>query len=172
VRPTENTEAVSTIGRTNVGSALELTGANGASQIRDWTYTNLQQRFRYKRLFAQAFLNVSNAGNRDSLDGGGTFLLRTGQPIVDQSRVAVGQVQHAFDLGTRQSFIYGADYIATTPRTGGTTNGINEDDDDVTEYGAYVQSVSRLSTRWEVTGAARLDRNDRIPGASSRRARR
>ena len=164
VRPTENTEAVSTIGRTNVGSALELTGANGASQIRDWTYTNLQQRFRYKRLFAQAFLNVSNAGNRDSLDGGGTFLLRTGQPIVDQSRVAVGQVQHAFDLGTRQSFIYGADYIATTPRTGGTTNGINEDDDDVTEYGAYVQSVSRLSSRWEVTAAARADRNDRISG--------
>jgi iron complex outermembrane receptor protein len=164
VRPTANSEAVTTVGYTNLLNALELTGANGASQIRNWRYLNLQQRFRYKRLFAQAFTNVSNAGNADSLDGGGTFLLRSGQPIVDQSRVSVGQVQHAFDLGARQSFIYGADYIATTPRTGGTTNGINEDDDDVTEYGAYVQSVSRLSSRWEVTAAARADRNDRISG--------
>lgn len=164
VRPSDNSEAITTLGYTNVGSAIELTGANGASQIRSWTYTNLQQRFRYKRLFAQAFVNLSNAGNRDSLDTRGTFLLRSGQPIVDLSRVAVGQVQHAFDAGARQSFIYGADYIFTNPRTANTTNGINENNDNVTEYGAYVQSVTRLSPRWELTAAARGDKNDRIRG--------
>lgn len=164
VRPSDNSEAITTIGYTDVGSAIELTGANGASQIRNWTYTNIQQRFRYKRLFAQAFVNLSNAGNRDSLDTRGTFLLRSGQPIVDLSRVAVGQVQHAFDAGARQSFIYGADYIFTNPRTANTTNGINEANDNVTEYGAYVQSVTRLSPRWELTAAARGDKNDRIAG--------
>ena len=38
-----------------------------------------------KSLFVQAFYNMSNAGN--------TFLLRTGQPVVDRSRMLVGQVQ-------------------------------------------------------------------------------
>jgi iron complex outermembrane receptor protein len=164
VRPTNNSEAITTVGYSRVGSLIELTGANGASQIRNWSYTNLQQRFRYKRVFAQAFANLSDAGNRDSVDTRGTFLLRSGQPIVDQSRVFVGQIQHAFDAGSRQNFIYGADYIFTNPRTAGTTNGINEGDDNVTEYGGYVQGVTHLTPKVDFIAAARLDRNDRIDG--------
>jgi iron complex outermembrane receptor protein len=164
LRPSDEVEAITTLGHTNVGNGLELTGANGTSQVRNWTYTNLQQRFRWKRLFAQAFINVSDAGNRDSLDTRGTFLLRTGTPIVDQSRVIVGQLQHAADLGSRQTFVYGADYVFTNPRTGNTTNGRNEAIDDVTEYGAYVQSVTRFSPTWELTAAARVDQNDQIDG--------
>jgi iron complex outermembrane receptor protein len=164
VRPTENSEAITTVGYSRVGSLIELTGANGASQIRNWSYTNLQQRFRYKRVFAQAFANLSDAGNRDSLDTRGTFLLRSGQPIVDQSRVFVGQIQHAFDAGSRQNFIYGADYIYTNPRTAGTTNGINEGDDNVQEYGGYLQGVTHLTPKIDFIAAARLDKNDRIDG--------
>lgn len=164
VRPTDNTEAITTVGYNRVGSLIELTGANGASQIRNWSYTNIQQRFRYKRVFAQAFANLSNAGNNDSLDTRGTFLLRTGQPIVDQSRVFVGQIQHAFDVGAKQNFIYGADYIYTNPRTANTTNGVNEAGDNVTEYGGYVQGVTHLSPKIDFIAAARLDKNDRISG--------
>ena len=39
VRPREGMEAISTLGYTKVGSAIELTGANGSSQIKNWTCT-------------------------------------------------------------------------------------------------------------------------------------
>jgi iron complex outermembrane receptor protein len=120
---------------------------------------------RYKRLFAQAFVNASNAGNSDSLDLNGTFILRTGQPIVDKSRVFAGQVQHAADFaGDRERLVYGVDYIRTDPRTFGTTNGRNEVGDNTTEYGAYVQSTTRLNRRVDLIGALRADRHDQLVG--------
>ena len=44
------------------------------------TRWELQQRFRYNRFFAQAFLNASDAGNDTSSSTKGTYLLRSGQP--------------------------------------------------------------------------------------------
>lgn len=164
VRPSANTEAITTVGYTNVGSGIELTGANGASQISNWTYTNLQQRFRWNRLFVQAFANLSDAGNRDSLDTRGTFLLRSGQPIVDQSRVYSAQVQHGLKVGPTD-FVYGADFIRTDPRTGGTISGRNEDIDRVTETGAYIQSTTALTPKFDLLAAVRLDRNNVIQGS-------
>ncbi len=164
VRPTENSEAITTLGYTKVGSGIELTGANGSTQIKNWTYMNIQQRFRWNRLFAQAFLNNSNAGNDTSTSDKGTYLLRSGQPIVDQSRVAAFQLQHGFDIGRKQSFTYGADYIWTNPRTGGTINGGNETGDNVTEYGAYLQSSTKPVKQLEILLAARGDGNDVIDG--------
>lgn len=164
VRPTENSEAITTFGYTKIGSGIELTGANGSSQIKNWTYMNIQQRFRWNRLFAQAFLNNSNAGNDTSTSDKGTYLLRSGQPIVDQSRVAAAQLQHGFDLGKKQSFTYGADYIWTNPRTGGTINGGNENGDNVTEYGAYLQSTTKPIKQLEILLAARGDGNNVIEG--------
>jgi outer membrane receptor for ferrienterochelin and colicins len=164
VRPFTDAEFITTYGLTHVGSSVELTGANGAAQVKNWNYQSIQQRMRVGRLFAQAFLNLSDAGNKDINDADGTFLLRSGQPIVDQSRVAAGSVQHSFELGERQRFVYGGDYIWTNPRTGNTINGRNEDDDNVTEYGGYLHSVTKLSPKWEAVGAIRLDKNDRIDG--------
>jgi outer membrane receptor for ferrienterochelin and colicins len=165
VRPTPSSEAITTLGYTKLGSGLELTGANGTAQIKNWTYTSLQQRFRVGRLFAQAFINLSDAGNDTSTSDKGTFLLQSGQPIVDQSRVAAAQLQHGFDLGARQSFTYGADYIWTNPRTGHTINGANEDVDNVTEYGAYIQSSTKPIRQVELLLAARGDANNVIEGA-------
>lgn len=164
VRPTENTEAITTVGYTKVGSGLELTGANGATQVKNWSYFNVQQRFRWNRLFAQAFLNSSDAGNNDPQSTTGTYQLRSGQPIVDQSRVAAFQLQHGFDLGKSQSFTYGADYIWTNPRTSGTTNGGNENVDNMTEYGAYIQSSTKPIKQLEILLAARGDGNNVIKG--------
>jgi iron complex outermembrane receptor protein len=165
VRPREGMEAITTIGYTKVGNGLELTGANGTSQIRNWTYQNIQQRFTWGRFFAQAFLNASNAGNKDSLDLSGTYLLRSGQPIVDKSKVWALQAQHGFDLGGKQSFTYGVDYIATNPETGGTINGRNEDRDNMREFGGYVQSSTRPFAKWEFLTALRLDGNNVIEGS-------
>ena len=166
IRPTDNSELITTVSMTKVPSAIELTGANGASQIRNWSYQNFQQRIRVGRLFIQGFANISNAGNENSRDSRGTFLLRNGQPIVDKSRVYTGQIQHGFTVGkgARSDFIYGVDYIKTNPQTGNTINGNNEALDDVTEYGGYVQGKTRLSNRWDFLAALRVDRNNVIDG--------
>ncbi len=165
VRPKEGVESITTFGFSKVGKGIELTGANGSAQIKNWTYLSAQQRFRYNRLFAQVFLNSSDAGNKDASDDKGTYLLRSGQPIVDQSRVASAQLQHGFDMmNKKQSFTYGADYIWTNPRTGNTINGQNEDVDNVTEYGAYLQSSTKPNDKLEFLWSARADANNVIKG--------
>lgn len=165
IHPNANSELVSTVGMTRLGSGMEFTGANGTAQVKNWTYTSLQQRARFGRLFAQVFANLSNAGNSSGTDLSGTYLLRSGQPIVDQSRVYAAQIQHGFAVASgRQDFVYGLDYIKTDPRTGHTINGRNEDIDNVTEIGGYVQSTSKLSKMWDFVAALRLDHNDQIEG--------
>lgn len=164
IRTRNGIEAISTAGFTKIGSGIELTGANGSVQVKDWTYTSLQQRFNWNRFFAQAFMNLSNAGNDTSTSANGTFLLRSGQPIVDKSTVLALQAQHGFDLGSKQSFTYGVDYIRTNPSTGGTINGANEDIDNVREVGAYVQSSTKPIKQVEFLFAARGDQNNVIDG--------
>ena len=164
VRPFGDAEFVTTVGFTKIANGLEYTGANGTAQVRNWMYSSLQQRARIGRLFGQIFLNNSNAGNDDSLSTDGTFLLRSGQPIVDKSSVFAAQIQHGLMLGTRQDFVYGLDYIATNPSTGGTINGRNEDVDNVREVGGYVQSTTNLTNMFDLIVAARLDQNDQIEG--------
>ena len=105
-RPRDNMEAITTYGYTKGVGGIDLTAANGTGQIKNWTYQSLQQRFRWNRLFAQVFLNFSNAGNEDSLSTDGTFLLRSGQPIVDQSRVFSAQIQNVSDIGTKNTFTF------------------------------------------------------------------
>src|SRR5204863_2435397 len=100
VRPTENTEWITSYGRTQAVSLIELTGV-GAGQARDWRYQSVQTRFRHKDLFLQVFGNFSNAGK--------TFLLRDGHPIVDNSRQWAAQAQNGFAIGSKETIIYGAD---------------------------------------------------------------
>ena len=147
-KPTTTSEIVVTGGRAFAGKALEMTGI-GTAQAKDWSYDFVQGRWRWNRLFAQAFVNTSNTSD--------TYLLRTGMGVVDKSRVLVGQVQHGLDLGERQSFIYGVDYSKTDPRTLGTINGRNEDIDEISELGGYVQSETRLSEMFELVVTGRVD---------------
>jgi outer membrane receptor for ferrienterochelin and colicins len=157
-------DAVTTVGLSNVLSGIELTGANGAAFVKDWSYMNVQQRVRKGRFFAQAFANFSDAGNENATSLDGTYLLRSGQPIVDQSRVFALQAQHGFDYRS-SAFTYGADYIFTNPRTGNTINGRNEDIDNVTEYGGYIQGTVPLTPRLDFVSALRLDTHSEIDGA-------
>ncbi|HEX6315032.1 MAG TPA: TonB-dependent receptor [Gemmatimonadaceae bacterium] len=163
-RPNENSEYVTTYGFSQIGSGLEYTGANGTAFAKGWTYQSIQQRARIGRLFGQVFLNMSDAGNDNAQSTEGTYLLRSGQPIVDQSRSWAAQLQHGASLGAMWDFVYGLDYISTNPRTGNTINGRNEDIDDVTEYGGYVQSTARLTPKFDVVGALRIDKNDQVEG--------
>jgi len=166
-RPNDNAEYVTTFGMSKIGSALEYTGANGTAFAKNWTYMSLQQRAHIGRFFAQVFMNLSDAGNEDSLSLDGTYLLRSGQPIVDQSRSWAAQVQHRLSIGGSQDFVYGLDYIATNPRTGNTINGRNEDIDDVREIGGYLQSTTRLSRKFDFIAALRVDKNDQVDGVQT-----
>ncbi len=140
--------AVLTYGRTS-DTGIELTGL-GAGQTDGWVYEFYQARMSKGRFFAQTYLNASDAGN--------TFLLRDGVPLVDQSRLVVGQVQHGLGLGGgRQDFTYGVDYFHTDPRTGGTINGSYENNDTMDEWGVYLQSKTALSPKVDFVVAGRMD---------------
>jgi outer membrane receptor for ferrienterochelin and colicins len=141
-------------GIANVGRGIELTGL-GAGQAVDWRFMYYQARADWNRLFAQVYLNQSDAGD--------TYLLRTGQPIVDESTLLVGQLQHGFNLGGRQSFTYGADYFFTNPQTKGTINGIYEDRDETTEIGAYLQSETAVTPQLDLVLAGRIDDHSALP---------
>lgn len=131
-------------------TGIELTGL-GASQVKDWTYWYTQARFRHKNLFFQAYMNSSNAG--------GTYLLRSANYIVDQSKFYVAQIQHSSQIGEKLRFIYGADMLLTRPDTKGTINGKYEDDDNFSEFGGYVQGEWDISKIFKLVGSGRIDKH-------------
>lgn len=152
-RPTDESSLILQAGRGQAGTALEMTGI-GTAQANDWSNTYYQARFDWNRLFLQTFLNQSHTDN--------TRLLRTRQLIIDKSRVIAAQARHGFNVGSRQDFAYGADLQYTDPRTEGTINGRNEDDDKITEYGAFLQSETQLSPRLDFIVSIRGDKNSRL----------
>jgi len=153
-RPDAKTEIVGTIGHSIVGKAIEPTGL-GAGQVRDWSFNAYQLRAKRGRLFAQVFMNASDAGS--------TYLLRTNQPIIDKSNQIVAQLQHSLSFGgNKETIVYGGDYLATTPKTGGSINGRNENNDNFTEVGGYVHSITHLNKYWDAVGAIRYDKHSRL----------
>jgi outer membrane receptor for ferrienterochelin and colicins len=140
----------------NNANNLDLTGL-GAGQARDWAGGYYQARVLYRDWFFQAFRNWSDAGD--------TFLLRDGAPIVDKSTLTVYQVQHSAAIGQRQRFTYGADALLTRPDTDGSINGANENDDDINEYGAYLQSETSLTEKLDLVLAIRYDDHNRVEDA-------
>jgi iron complex outermembrane receptor protein len=155
-RFSETGTIVGTYGR-NDASGIELTGL-GAGQTVNWVYEFYQARLNVDRLFAQAYHNTSDAGD--------SWLLRDGVPLVDKSTLTVGQVQHGFDImDGRQDFTYGFDYFATRPETNGSINGSYETQDDIDEWGVYLQSKTELSSRLDFIAALRMDDHSLLPDA-------
>ena len=150
--PNNDTTAIIASGFTQA-TGIELTGI-GAGQAQNWTYGYLQGRFVYKDLFAQAFWNRSNAGD--------TYVVRSGDPTIDNSDLYVGQIQHGYNFGTRQRFTYGLDVLLTRPDTEGTINGINEEDDSVNEIGAYLQSETKILPQLKFIAAGRVDDHNQL----------
>lgn len=148
----DDTTAIIASGFTQA-TGIELTGI-GAGQAQNWTYGYLQGRFIYKDLFAQAFWNRSNAGD--------TYVVRSGDPTIDNSDLYVGQIQHGYRLGERQRFTYGLDVLLTRPDTEGTINGINEADDNINEIGAYLQSETRIFPQLKLIAAGRIDDHNQL----------
>ena len=152
--PNKDTTAIIASGFTQA-TGIELTGI-GAGQAQNWTYGYLQGRFVYKDLFAQAFWNRSNAGD--------TYVVRSGDPTIDNSDLYVGQIQHGYNFGTWQRFTYGLDVLLTRPDTEGTINGINEEDDNINEIGAYLQSETKILPQLKFIAAGRVDNHNQLEG--------
>lgn len=153
-RVDDATTAVFSLGRTHASQSIELTGV-GAAQVDGWAYSYVQARMNRGRLFSQVYLNTSDAGD--------TYTLRDGQPIVDESRLLVGQLQHGMAPWDRQDLTYGLDYIRTMPETRGTVHGRNEDHDQYDEFGVYLQSQTALSPAFNLVMAGRLDWHSVLP---------
>lgn len=152
VRPSEDLTFIGSAGYSK-SSSIQMTG-QGSAQGKDWVYSYLQGRMSYKGWFGQYFYNKSDAGD--------TKLLRTNESLVDKSSLTVLQLQHTRDIGQRQQFVYGVDLLLTRPRTGGTIHGGNEDDDDTSEYGVYLQSETRFTDQVSLMLAGRLDEHNRL----------
>lgn len=151
-RPDRQTELSLTAGSNTTLKQVEVSGA-GRSMADGWRYSFVQARLNRGRLFAQAYLNFSDAGE--------SYQLRTGLPFVDNSRMWVGQLQHGL-RAFGSDLTYGLDLQSTDTRSGGTITGRYEDDDRVDEVGAYLQSVTSLSARFQAVGALRIDYHNRL----------
>ena len=150
--PNADTTAIIASGFTQA-TGIELTGI-GAGQAQNWTYGYLQGRFIHKDLFAQAFWNRSNAGD--------TYVVRSGDPTIDNSDLYVGQIQHGYSFGEWQRFTYGMDVLLTRPDTERTINGINEEDDNINEMGAYLQSETKILSQLKFIAAGRVDDHNQL----------
>ncbi len=150
--PDEDTSVILASGLTQA-SGLELTGI-GAGRTKDWTYGYAQTRVIYKDLFFQAFINRSDAGD--------TYVLRSQEDIVDNSNLYVSQIQHSVGIGDIQRFTYGLDVLLTRPDTGGTINGVNEENDNIDELGAYVQSETDILPQVKLLAAGRADYHNHL----------
>ena len=126
----------------------------GTLQAEGFGYTYGQLRVQSGGLFAQAFVNVNDAGPETYAYGGGNL-------VRDQGIQYNGQVQYDFDVTSLNTqVILGADSDITVPRTNEQIVGRNEDNDRIEEYGAYTQTTTQLSEKFSTTLAARADYNN------------
>ncbi len=125
-----------------------LTGI-GISQAVNWGYTFGQLQLKSGGFFAQANVNQNDAGD--------TYLYG-GDMVIDHGRLINLQAQYDLSLaGGREQVTIGVDADLTRPDTERTIHGRFEDRDAINEYGAYVQSVTKLGDRLDLTLAARSD---------------
>jgi len=145
---------VGTFGATQM-SGIELTPL-GAVQIKNWLNQYVQARLTYDRWAVQTYFNITNSDD--------AFMLRDGVPLIDRSTLGVVQVQNGFSLAKgRQDFTYGWDFFSTRPESRGTIYGDFETDNDITEWGIYLQSRTALSPRVDLIGAGRIDSHSILP---------
>ncbi len=163
-KPNSDFDNIISAGYSKILSGIDITTAFGAVQVRDWSYTSLQDRLRYKGFFAQVFYNGNNSGNSSSTDPSGTYYLRTGLPVVDKSTVTVGEVQQAFQIA-KVAMVAGADYIYTHPVSDSTIFGRNEGSTDIHEQGIYLQGTLPVTRKLDFVAAVRGDQDNLLAGS-------
>lgn len=143
-------------------SSLKATVLSGIGTLQadGFGYSYGQLRLQAGNFFAQGYLNVNDAGDSfvygQDFDGD-----NRPDPVVDKGQLVNLQAQYDFAVWEdKQQFIVGVDFESITPDTEGTINGRNEDDDQITETGGYVQSTTNLTSQLDLTLALRGDYNN------------
>lgn len=150
------TTLIGSVGVNDAINNVDITGF-GAAQVHGWRYQYAQLRLVRPNMFAQVYYNGSDAGD--------SYLLTTGQHLVDRSRMVVGQFQDVLHPAPWETLIWGVDAQRTDPRTGGTIFGRYELNDLTDEAGAYLHSETRLAGA-ELVGALRVDYHNRVSGVA------
>jgi iron complex outermembrane receptor protein len=154
IRTSHETTVTGSVGVNDAINNIDITGF-GAAQVHGWRYQYAQVRMVRPGMFAQAFYNGSESGT--------TYQLRTGQAVVDHSRMLVGQFQQVLQPWARETVTWGVDLQRTDPRTDGTIYGRYEPDDLTDEAGSYLHSETHLP--WaDLVGALRADHHSRVHG--------
>lgn len=135
-------------------TAIDIQSTVGALQVRDWYNSFTQCLYEQGRLRANFFYNWTDFGE--------TFQLRSGEPLVNKSRIQALQLQHGREMAGRTDLTYGIDIRRSDPRTEGTIHGRYEENDIMSEFGAYVTSTTPLRQSLDLIAAMRFDYHDRI----------
>lgn len=155
-RADSRTTAVFSAGIAQAINNIDLTEV-GPVQVRDWRYSFGQVRLRRDRLFLNLFYDRNDAGR--------TFQLYNGDPIVDDSRAFSAQLQHGAWL-RGIDLAYGADLQRVVPRTDGTIHGRNENHDNVTVAGVYLNATGPLGSRLKLETSLRADHHSALDDAA------
>ncbi len=144
-------------GGINDYSGVDMTPI-GAMQNQNWKYYYTQARMTWKNFFAQVYMNGNNAGD--------TYYVPTGGIYKDRSKFYGTQVQHSSTLWKKLNLIYGADAFMYRPDTEYTLHGRNEDNDNITEVGSYLQATYDLHPRVQILAATRVDYGTQLEKAT------
>ena len=135
-----------------------LTGI-GTAQTDNFSYVYGQLRVQAGNFFGQTYINLNDSGR--SFYYGPTSITETPLSIDDKTLLINAQGQYKIDaFDGREQLLVGADYKLTLPKTLGTLHGRNEDIDQISEIGAYVQSSTIVTEQVDITAALRADINN------------
>jgi iron complex outermembrane receptor protein len=155
-RASDETSLHFTSGIANVFNQVEQV-PTAYFQEKDFRFWYLQPMLKHKKLKINLMYNENSMGE--------SYILPEGQPVVDDSQLFGAQVQEdrVLETGTiLHSLSYGLDWRNTRPKTGGTLTGRFEDNDTITEIGAYLQSTAAMNSRLDLVGSIRVDYHDRV----------
>lgn len=150
----DNMNAFVAFGYSNAVKNIDITD-QGAAMANNFSNMYIQGRYNWGDFMANVYLNQNDAGQ--------TYLLNTGDTIKDNSQKFVVQLQHGFALSNSEKLTYGADMFLTRPKTFGTINGLNENNDDINEFGGYIQSETNLiPDKLDLVLAGRIDKHNSL----------
>jgi len=138
----------------HASSAVDLEPTLGSIQLVNWGFGNVFGEYTRKALTGRVSYTWNEAGD--------SYSLWYGNPLVDNSSMLVAQAKAGSAFSGRGTLQYGADFRYTDPKTEGTINGRNEEDDQVAEVGAFVMADLPLGTQIQLSAALRADYHDVI----------
>lgn len=151
-RPSDQSSINIAVGTNSASSVFYNEQGEGLAQATEFWG---QARGQFGGLFVQAFYVDNNGGS----DERPTFLYQTGFDTSIARQQFEGQLQYNFDTPNflNANWTAGFDYRFAGQDTAGLTYGRNEDDDNFSVVGAYVQGKFALGEKLDFVTAARYD---------------